>query len=105
MYKIAAMYSNANVWMQTFDCCCVDQERARSGGAQALVCNDWQPSAWDLRVDTICNTIANNRPTLTRKGFGRLTDSPSVNGAWHHILWSSGTGFTHLCVLCNLDTS
>jgi len=44
----AAMYSNANVWMKTFDYCCRDQERFRTGGAQALVCNDWQPSAWDL---------------------------------------------------------
>ncbi len=44
----AAMYSNANVPMQAFDCCCTDQEHCRRGGAQALVCNDWQPSAWDL---------------------------------------------------------
>ena len=25
-----------------------DQERFRNSGAQALVCNDWQPNAWNL---------------------------------------------------------
>ena len=39
------------------------------------------------RVDSTCTTFANNRPTLTRKGFGRLTDSPSMGMAWHHVLW------------------
>ncbi len=24
------------------------QERFRTGGAQALICNGWQPSAWDI---------------------------------------------------------
>ena len=33
---------------EAFDCCCMHQERFRAGGAQALVCNGWQSSVWDL---------------------------------------------------------
>ena len=35
-----------------------------------------------------------------QKGFGRLTDSPSMDVARQHILWSSGTDWTHPCVVC-----
>ncbi len=42
---------------------------------------------------------------FTRKGFGRLTNSLSMDRAWQHTQWSSGTDWTHTCLVWFCDTA